>query len=53
MPTFACLAIGSIVTMAVSSVPEGVSQYLLIDGQQRLTTIFYLYTAFSEVLKDR
>jgi uncharacterized protein with ParB-like and HNH nuclease domain len=45
--------LGSIVTMAVSSVPEGVSQYLLIDGQQRLTTIFYLYTAFSEVLKDR
>ena len=45
--------LGSIVTMAVSSVPKGVSQYLLIDGQQRLTTIFYLYTAFSEVLKDR
>jgi uncharacterized protein with ParB-like and HNH nuclease domain len=45
--------LGSIVTMAVSSVPEGVSQYLLIDGQQQLTTIFYLYTAFSEVLKDR
>ncbi len=28
--------LGSIVTMAVYSVPEGVSQYLLIDGQQQL-----------------
>ncbi|PDW01935.1 DUF262 domain-containing protein [Candidatus Viridilinea mediisalina] len=34
--------IGSIVTMPTVSVPEGVSKYLLIDGQQRLTTIFIL-----------
>lgn len=34
--------IGSIVTMPTASVPEGVSKYLLIDGQQRLTTIFIL-----------
>jgi len=33
---------GSIVTMPTTSVPEGVTKYLLIDGQQRLTTIFIL-----------
>ncbi|HET6400500.1 MAG TPA: DUF262 domain-containing protein [Candidatus Kapabacteria bacterium] len=34
--------LGSIVTMPTVSVPEGVAKYLLIDGQQRLTTIFIL-----------
>jgi len=34
--------IGSIVNMPTTSVPEGVAKYLLIDGQQRLTTIFIL-----------
>ncbi len=36
--------IGSIVTMPTESVPEGVSKFLLIDGQQRLTTFFILLT---------
>ena len=36
--------IGSLVTMPTVSVPEGVAKYLLIDGQQRLTTIFILLT---------
>ena len=36
---------GSIVTMPTNSIPEGVSKYLLIDGQQRLTTIFILLCA--------
>jgi uncharacterized protein with ParB-like and HNH nuclease domain len=36
--------IGSIVNMPTVSVPEGVTKYLLIDGQQRLTTIFILLT---------
>ncbi|NMC59213.1 MAG: DUF262 domain-containing protein [Candidatus Methanofastidiosa archaeon] len=36
--------IGSIVNMPKVSVPEGVAKYLLIDGQQRLTTIFILLT---------
>ncbi len=36
--------IGSIVNMPTVSVPEGVAKYLLIDGQQRLTTIFILLT---------
>lgn len=34
--------LGSIVTMQTVSVPEGVPKYLLIDGQQRLTTLFIL-----------
>lgn len=36
--------IGSIVNMPTISVPEGVAKFLLIDGQQRLTTIFLLLT---------
>jgi uncharacterized protein with ParB-like and HNH nuclease domain len=40
---------GSIVTMPTMSVPEGVTKYLLIDGQQRLTTVFILLCA----LRDR
>lgn len=34
--------IGSIVTMPSKSRPEGVSKYILIDGQQRLTTLLIL-----------
>ncbi|WP_353684520.1 DUF262 domain-containing protein [Thermodesulfovibrio sp. 3907-1M] len=34
--------LGSIVTMPTTSVPEGVTKYLLIDGQQRLTTLFII-----------
>lgn len=41
--------IGSIVNMPTVSVPEGVAKYLLIDGQQRLTTIFILLT----LLRDK
>lgn len=41
--------IGSIVSMPTVSVPEGVAKFLLIDGQQRLTTIFMLLT----VLRDK
>lgn len=33
---------GAIVTAPAHSVPEGVAKYLLIDGQQRLTTLFLL-----------
>lgn len=41
--------IGSIVTIPTTSVPEGVAKYLLIDGQQRLTTIYVLMA----VLRDQ
>jgi uncharacterized protein with ParB-like and HNH nuclease domain len=34
--------IGSIVTMPAKSVPEGVTKFILIDGQQRLTTLLVL-----------
>jgi uncharacterized protein with ParB-like and HNH nuclease domain len=37
--------IGSIVTMPERSVPEGVSKFVLIDGQQRLTTLLIVLTA--------
>ena len=41
--------IGSIVNMPSTSVPEGVAKFLLIDGQQRLTTIFIILI----LLRDR
>lgn len=44
--------IGSIVTMPAVSVPEGIAKYLLIDGQQRLTTIFILLTLLRNKAKD-
>ncbi len=37
--------IGSVVTMPATSVPEGVSKFVLIDGQQRLTTLLILLAA--------
>lgn len=43
--------IGSIVTMPTDSVPQGVSKFLLIDGQQRLTTIFILLALLRDVAK--
>lgn len=44
--------IGSIVTMPTHSVPEGVAKYLLIDGQQRLTTIFILLILLRDKIKE-
>ena len=40
--------IGSIVTIPAKSVPEGVAKYVLIDGQQRLTTLFILLSAIRD-----
>src|SRR5437588_13100005 len=45
--------IGSIVTMQTVSVPEGVPKYLLIDGQQRLTTIFILLALLRDAARHR
>lgn len=39
---------GSVVNIPATSVPEGVAKYLLIDGQQRLTTVYALLS----ILKD-
>lgn len=43
---------GSIVTMPTQAVPEGVSKFLLIDGQQRLTTIFIILSALRDRAKE-
>lgn len=39
---------GSIVTAPAKSVPQGVGKYLLIDGQQRLTTTQILLAALRD-----
>ncbi|MBK6688355.1 MAG: DUF262 domain-containing protein [Deltaproteobacteria bacterium] len=39
---------GAIVTAPAHSVPEGVTKYLLIDGQQRLTTLLILLAAIRD-----
>lgn len=44
--------IGSIVNMPTVSVPEGVAKYLLIDGQQRLTTIFIFLALLRNKAKE-
>jgi uncharacterized protein with ParB-like and HNH nuclease domain len=43
---------GSIVTMPTKSVPEGVAKYLLIDGQQRMTTLFILLSLIQDNSKN-
>jgi uncharacterized protein with ParB-like and HNH nuclease domain len=43
--------IGSIVTIPMVAAPQGVAKYLLIDGQQRLTTIFVLLAAIRDKAK--
>lgn len=45
--------IGSIVNMPTVSVPEGVAKFLLIDGQQRLTTIFVMLTLLRNKARER
>ena len=43
---------GAIVTMPARSVPVGVSKFLVIDGQQRLTTIALLLCAIRDALGE-
>ena len=42
---------GSVVTMPAVSVPEGVTKYVLIDGQQRITTTLILLALIRDVAK--
>jgi uncharacterized protein with ParB-like and HNH nuclease domain len=44
--------LGSIVTVPTRSVPEGVTKYLLIDGQQRLTTLQVLLAALRDLARE-
>ena len=44
--------LGSIVTIPVKTKPEGVPKFLLIDGQQRLSTLFILLSALRHKVKD-
>ncbi len=41
---------GAVVTMPARSAPVGVSKFLIIDGQQRLTTISLLMCAVRDAL---
>ncbi len=43
---------GSIVTTPAKTVPEGVGKFLLVDGQQRLTTIQIMLAALRDVAKE-
>ncbi len=43
---------GSIVNFPVNSVPEGIAKFLLIDGQQRLTTILIMLIAVRDIAKN-
>ncbi len=44
--------LGSIVTKVLDATPQGVSRFLVIDGQQRLTTLIILLAALRDVARD-
>lgn len=44
---------GSVVTIPAKSVPEGVAKFLLIDGQQRITTVYLILMAIKDLYKER
>lgn len=44
---------GSIVTIPAKSVPEGVAKFLLIDGQQRITTVYLILMAIGDLYCER
>ena len=45
--------IGSVVTQQISMPPQEVSRYTLIDGQQRMTTLFILLSVIRSRAEDR
>lgn len=45
--------LGSIVTSPANSVPEGIGKRLLIDGQQRLTTLMILLALLRDQARER
>lgn len=44
---------GAIVTMPIEMQPHGVSKFLLIDGQQRLTTIFVILACIRDLVGEQ
>jgi uncharacterized protein with ParB-like and HNH nuclease domain len=44
--------IGSMVTIPGVSVPQGVAKYVLIDGQQRITTLMLLLAALRDLSRE-
>lgn len=42
---------GSLVTIPAKSVPEGVAKFSLIDGQQRITTLYLILMAMGDLYK--
>ncbi len=45
--------IGSVVTQQIPTAPEEVNRYTLIDGQQRMTTLFILLSVIRSRAEDR
>ena len=44
--------LGAFVSMPIDMSPAGVNKYLLIDGQQRITTLFLMLTAIRDLSKE-
>lgn len=44
--------VGSIVNIAEQAMPTGVQKYMIIDGQQRLTTLSLLLIALRDYAED-
>jgi uncharacterized protein with ParB-like and HNH nuclease domain len=45
--------LGALVSMPVDMTPAGVNKFLLIDGQQRITTLFLILAAIRDIAIDR